>query len=73
MAQVLFIAYITQICITLSGMLGLSLWIVDAEDIERHGPEWQRRRRFLNKFGFAMLCLMLFTLALAIIFKIKSV
>lgn len=73
MAQVLFIAYITQICITLSGMLGLSLWIVDAEDIERHGPEWQRRRRFFNKFGFTMLYLMLFTLALAIIFKIKSV
>lgn len=73
MANVFFIAYITQICITLCGMLGLSLWIVDAEDIERHGPEWQRRRRFFNKFGFAMLYLMMFTLALAILSKIHNI
>lgn len=73
MAQVLFIAYITQICITLIGMLGISLWIVDAPDQERHGPEWAKRRKFLNVFGTTMLVLMLFTLALAIISQIRSI
>ena len=72
MAQALFIAFITQICITLCGTLGISLWIVDAPDIERHGPEWQKRRRFFLNFGFSMLYLMLFTLALAIILHIKA-
>ena len=73
MAQALFIAYITQICITLAGMLGISLWVVDAPDQERHGPEWSKRRRFLLNFGFSMLYLMLFTLSLAIILKIRSI
>lgn len=73
MADVLFIAYITQICITLIGMLGISLWIVDAPDQERRGPEWSKRRRFLNCFGLTMLVLMLITLVLTIIFKIYSI
>lgn len=73
MADALFIAYITQICITLAGMLGISLWIVDAPDQERQGPEWSKRRRFLNCFGLTMLVLMLITLVLAIIFKIYSI
>ena len=72
MAQALFIAYITQICITLIGMLGISLWVVDAPDQERKGPEWSKRRRFLEAFGITMLVLMLFTLAFAIILKIHS-
>lgn len=73
MAQALFIAYITQICITLAGMLGISLWVVDAPDQERHGPEWSKRIRFLHTFAASMLVLMLFTLSFAIILKIRSI
>lgn len=72
MAQILFIAYITQLCVTLCAMLGLSLWVVDADDSERHGPEWSRRYRFLVIFGGAMASLMVATLILAAITKICS-
>ena len=72
MAQTLFIAYITQLCITLCAMLGLSLWVVDAEDFERHGPEWSRRYRFLVRFGGVMASLMVATLIFAVITKICS-
>ena len=73
MAQVLFIAFITQICITLSGLLGLSLWVVDAPDVERKGPEWSKRLRFFNCFGFAMAFLMLITVIVAITLKVYSI
>ena len=73
MAQALFIAFITQICITLSGMLGLSLWVVNASDVDRRGPEWSKRLRFFNCFGFAMAFLMLMTVIIAITLKVNSI
>lgn len=73
MVSAFFIAFCTQIVITLSGLLGISLWVVDAPDRERWGPEFQKRHRFFNYFGFSMAVLMLFTLAFAILSKIHNI
>lgn len=71
MADILFIAFVTQCIITMSSLLGYSLWIVDAPDIERRGPTWKHRYKQMTIFGGVMAVLMLATLIFAIIFKVN--
>lgn len=73
MADILFIAFLTQCIITMGVLLGYSLWIVDSPDIERRGPIWQSRYKQMTTIGGVMAVLMLFTLAFAILSKIHSI
>ena len=72
-SEILFVAYIAQMCCTLIGLLCMSLRITEAQDIERRGPEWSRRIRFMNTFAGTMAILMAVTLVGAIITNIYNI